>query len=123
MQQQVKSVCRLYARPILPSGFEQSDFLDVLARNPVWVGKAKCRIRLDNMEPVKRQIEADNSVLTKPFDQPKRFVNRTPPDFMQYDRAIFLSILEEHHLRMKSAGFGIEINLTHNGAGRGVNTL
>ena len=123
MQQQIKSIGWLYAWTILSLGFEQSDFLNMLARNPVRVSKAECCVPLNDMEPVKRQVEPNNSVFTKPFDQPKRFANRTPPDFVKNNRAIFLGILEEHHLRMQTARFGIEINLTHSDAGRGVNTL
>ena len=45
--------------------------------------EAEDGVGLDDMEPVEREVEADDRVLGQPLDQAQRLADRPPPDLMK----------------------------------------
>ena len=113
MQHQIQRRSRLDARAVLPLWLQQGDLIDVLPRNPVGIREAKDGVGLGNVEPVERQIEADDRLLGQPFDQPQRFADRPPPYLVKPDRAVFLGVLQQHHHAVQPAGFAVDVDLAH----------
>jgi hypothetical protein len=65
------------------------------------------------VKPIKRQIEAYDSMRGDRVDNSARLANRALPYLMQIDRAVINGVLDQDGYAVQTARFGIDVDLSH----------